>query len=311
MDSTDVYTSVKDRYTATAMAPNNSSYSNNVAQAFGYSPSDLASIPAESNLGLSCGNPLALANLKEGETVIDLGCGAGFDCFLARRKVGPTGRVIGVDMNEDMLAKARRNAEESENGDVEFLSSRITRIALEDAMADVIISNCVINLVPHEEKHLVFREIFRLLKPGGRLAVSDILTKSELPEQMKSDVALYVGCIAGASKKEEYEAWLEGAAFREIVIVDAGADLNAYTRTDEEVGVDRGCCGPAKPDTGELESAGKIRESNECCGSNKQDGSVIDGMKTNFKDVDLNKWAGKHYACNDHVDLKLIEDRIV
>ncbi|KAF2440183.1 putative ubiE/COQ5 methyltransferase [Karstenula rhodostoma CBS 690.94] len=269
MDSNTIAKAVEERYTASVSAPPNPSYTNAVAQAFGYSASDLCTIPSESNLGLSCGNPLALANLHNGETVIDLGCGAGFDCFLAARKVGEGGTVLGVDMNETMLAKARLNATKAGVYNTTFLLSRITAINLNDATADIVISNCVINLVPHNEKRLVFGEMFRLLKPGGRLAVSDILTKRELSEEMKRDVALYVGCVAGASTKEEYEVWLEEAGFGEVMIVDAGVDLNVYTRTGDE-----GVAGEG------------------CCGSRKTAASVIEGMKTEFRDVDLNQWAG-------------------
>ena len=276
MDSTTIYSAVKDRYTATVRAPSNPSYSNTVAQAFGYSASDLSSIPSEANLGVSCGNPLALANLKQGETVVDLGCGAGFDCFLAARKVGDEGMVIGVDMNEvrhlishhdvkyavlrcgqDMLSKARLNASRASITNTTFLSALITSIPLSNSTADVVISNCVINLVPVAEKPLVFKEIYRLLKPGGRLAISDILIKKDLSEQMKNDLALYVGCVAGASKKEEYEEWLVDAGFGEVVVVDAGVDLNVYTQTDGEDDVGGSCCGPAydeeTADTRELE----------------------------------------------------------
>ncbi|OAG02018.1 ubiE/COQ5 methyltransferase [Paraphaeosphaeria sporulosa] len=291
MNTATITKAVDERYTASASAPPHPAYCNAVAQAFGYSASDLLSIPSEANLGLSCGNPLALANLHEGETVIDLGCGAGLDCFLAARKVGGAGSVVGVDMNETMLTKARENASKAGISNTTFLLSRITAINLPDATADVVISNCVINLVPRDEKHLVFKEIFRLLKPGGRVAVSDILTKKGLSEEMKRDVALYVGCVAGASMKADYEAWMEQAGFREVIIVDAGVDLNVYARTENK-GVGAGCCEPKNVEDINVCSKERDRGSDGSCGSVNTIAGVSEGMKTNFQDVDLNQWAG-------------------
>ncbi|CAI6334437.1 unnamed protein product [Periconia digitata] len=300
-DQTAIYQNVKDRYTATALAPSQPAYGNAVAQAFGYSAEELASIPADSNLGLSCGNPLALANLQPGETVVDLGSGAGFDCFLAARKVGETGRVIGVDMNDDMLDKARRNATKAHIENVSFLHSRITDINLSSGTVDTVISNCVINLVPHDEKGGVFREMYRLLKVGGRLAISDILLKKDLPEQMKNDVALYVGCIAGASKKEEYETWLGQAGFKDVMVVDAETDLNVYTQTEDGENVGSVCCGPVEDKTKDVGSAcckssetEKKVSATGCCGSSKVDGGVVQDVKTSFRNVDLNEWAASY-----------------
>ena len=173
-----------------------------VAEAFGYTPEELASIPAEANMALSCGNPTATAGLKPGETVVDLGSGGGLDVFLAARKVGPTGRAIGIDMTEEMIALARRNAEKAGLPNVEFHLAAIDRLPLADASADCVISNCVINLAP--DKAAVFREIARVLKPGGRLAISDIALKRELPPELGNDLMAYVGCIAGAILIEDY-----------------------------------------------------------------------------------------------------------
>ncbi|KAF2675884.1 putative ubiE/COQ5 methyltransferase [Lentithecium fluviatile CBS 122367] len=302
MDPTTIYTKVSERYSASALASSNPKYSEAVASAFGYSAEDLASIPADSNLGLSCGNPLALAGLKEGETVVDLGSGAGFDCFLAARKVGEKGKVMGVDMNGDMLAKARQNAEKANISNVSFVASRITSIALPDASADVIISNCVINLVPAAEKHLVFREIYRLLKPGGRLAVSDILLKKDLSEELRNDMALYTGCVAGASRKEEYEKWLKEAGFGEVVVVDAGSDLNVYLSTGEGEEEVTGslCCGAGKEEKKEEKGGccgeAKMDEGAGCCGAGgkKEDGGVAQDLKDRLKGVDVNEWAGSY-----------------
>ena len=171
-----------------------------VAEAFGYTPEQLASIPAEANMGVSCGNPTAFASLKPGETVVDLGCGGGLDVFLAAARVGPTGKAIGIDMTPEMLELARSNAAKGNAGrpitNVEFHQATIDKLPLPDASVDCVISNCVINLAP--DKPAVFREIVRVLKPGGRLAVSDIALKKPLPPEVGNDLMAYVGCIAGS-----------------------------------------------------------------------------------------------------------------
>ncbi len=184
-----------------------------VAEAFGYSAAELDSIPAAANMGLSCGNPTATANLRSGEVVVDLGCGGGLDVFLAARKVGPTGRAIGIDMTPAMLDRARANAASAgPNGtpleNVAFHHAAIDALPLPDASVDCVISNCVINLAP--DKPAVFREIARVLKPGGRLAVSDIALKQPLPEAIQEDVGAYVGCIAGAISVEQFQTGLNG-----------------------------------------------------------------------------------------------------
>ncbi|KAJ4600711.1 hypothetical protein HRR85_009131 [Exophiala dermatitidis] len=212
MDESQIYEKVQEAYSA-AVKGNGSDYGRKVAAAFGYSEQELASIPEGANLGLSCGNPLALAKLREGEIVVDLGSGAGFDVFLAAKKVGAQGKAIGVDMNKDMLERAERNKERAQSNNISFVESRITKVALPDAIADCIISNCVVNLVPEGEKQLVFNEMFRLLKTGGRVAISDILTRKELSQELKRDMALYVGCIAGASQVKQYEQYLRAAGF--------------------------------------------------------------------------------------------------
>ena len=175
-----------------------------VAEAFGYSPDELASIPAEANMGLSCGNPTAFATLRLGETVVDLGCGGGLDVFLAADKVGPRGKAIGIDMTDEMLELSRRNAAGRTN--VEFHKGTIDDMPLLDASVDCVISNCVINLAP--DKAAVFREIGRILKPGGRLAVSDIALKQPLPPEIGNDLMAYVGCVAGAILIDDYRKWL-------------------------------------------------------------------------------------------------------
>jgi SAM-dependent methyltransferase len=213
-----------------------------VAEAFGYTPEELASIPTEANMGLSCGNPTATANLRPGEVVVDLGCGGGLDVFLAAAKVGPTGKAIGIDMTPEMLERARKNAATGNNGqgfsNVEFYQATIDKLPLPDSSVDCVISNCVINLAP--DKPAVFREIARVLKPGGRLAVSDIALKKPLPAEIGQDLMAYVGCIAGAVLIDEYRRQLTEARFAAVEIIDTGADLNAYAKVENQ----SGCCSP-------------------------------------------------------------------
>jgi len=180
------------------------------------------------NLGVSCGNPLVTAKLAKGEVVVDLGSGGGFDVFLAASKVGPDGKAIGVDISKDMLELARKNAEKSGVSNVSFIEALITSIPLPSDSVDCVISNCVINLVPEADKPMVFKEIFRLLKPGGRASISDILAKTELPAEFKRSMALYVSCIAGASQVKDYERYLKEAGFKETLVVDKRNDLNLY-----------------------------------------------------------------------------------
>jgi SAM-dependent methyltransferase len=184
------------------------------ARRMGYSEAELAAVPEGANLGLGCGNPQAIAALEPGEVVIDLGSGAGFDCFLAARQVGDSGRVIGIDMTHEMLQRARDNAASIGVSNVEFRLGELAHLPTADNTADVVISNCVINLVP--DKAQVFRESFRVLKPGGRLAVSDIINIAPLPAELRGDPALLCGCVAGAAPAERIEAWLSEAGFVDV-----------------------------------------------------------------------------------------------
>ncbi|KAF2491484.1 SAM-dependent methyltransferase UbiE/COQ5 family protein [Lophium mytilinum] len=335
MDPQTIHTAVQSRYGTAALSPT-SPHSTSIATAFGYSPAELSSIPSDSNLGLSCGNPLALAALSPGETVIDLGSGAGFDVFLAAKRVGPTGRAIGVDMNDAMLARANKNREKlgPEGENIIFINSNITATPLETEIADCIISNCVINLVPTSLKPLVFSEIYRLLKPGGRVAVSDILARKPLPQELKESMALHVGCVAGAEEVGAYEGWLMEAGFADVLIVDAGNDLNVYKSgveggengwygsgtgaqtegrsgdccgngSGEEKGKD--CCDRAdychKKDCCNIACCGGGKKKDTCCGDRNDDG-ILKEMTAEHKELDFNEWAGsfKIYAVKPQVE---------
>jgi SAM-dependent methyltransferase len=321
-----------------------------VAESFGYAPEDLATIPEGANLGLSCGNPFAVAGVKavslsylisllhllrffiltipledniksrdantvKGETVIDLGSGAGFDVFQAARKVGPTGLSIGVDMSQDMLSRAKLNAEKSSITNVKFVLSPITKIPLESESADCIISNCVINLLAQDEKPVCFAEVFRLLKPGGRLAVSDILAKKEFPEELRKDLALYVGCISGASLVKEYEVWLKQVGFEgmssppipvlrpirsepdrmtDIMIVDKKSDLNIYKeRVYGESS--SSCCATITNKNGEtIEASSCCAPSNGTSKNTKVDENSKVELAKRVENINFNDWVSKY-----------------
>lgn len=236
-DETDIKQAVRDRYashatqgtsccgssTTTSRAGAAScgcgSGSSSVSEALGYDPADLAAIPEGADLGLGCGNPTALLALQEGETVLDLGSGGGIDCFIAARGVGPTGHVIGVDMTPEMIDRARRNAASGEFGNVEFRLGEIEHLPVEDGTVDAVISNCVINLVPNKAQ--VFSEIFRTLKPGGRMSVSDIVLLGEIPLQIRDSAEAYVSCLAGAIMRDDYLGTIEAAGFTDIEVTES------------------------------------------------------------------------------------------
>jgi SAM-dependent methyltransferase len=219
------------------------------ARRIGYSDEEIQAAPDGANLGVGCGNPTALAALRPGEVVVDLGSGAGFDAFLAARAVGPNGRVIGVDMTDAMLEKARENARKGDFTNVEFRKGTIEDLPIDDESVDVIISNCVINLSP--EKDRVFREAFRILRPGGRLMISDIVLERPLPPEMANDISAYTGCVAGASVRAEYFEQIERAGFRKVTIVREANVSGAYT-SDEPASCD--CGGQAATKTDELQA---------------------------------------------------------
>lgn len=275
----DTLKSVRDSYGAVARSSlsNHSDSVRSVAQAFGYSAAELAAMPAEANMGLSCGNPTALASLRPGETVVDLGCGGGMDVFLAAAHVGPAGKAIGIDMTPDMLDRARRNAQKGPNGqpytNVEFHLATIDRLPLAGASVDCIISNCVINLAP--DKPAVFREMMRVLKPGGRVAISDIALKQPLPGHIARDIGAYIGCIAGAISIDDYRHGLHQAGFADVAVLDSGADLNAYAKLGGS-----GCCG-STPD----------EPSSSCCCSADTAPHLPAALRDVLSRIDINTYA--------------------
>jgi SAM-dependent methyltransferase len=189
-----------------------------ISKSIGYTEEEIETVPEGANLGLGCGNPVALASLKEGDVVLDLGSGAGFDCFLAAKKVGEKGKVIGVDMTPDMIDKARENAKKGNYENVEFRLGEIENIPAADNSIDVVISNCVINLSPDKGK--VFKEAFRVLKPGGKLMVSDIVLREELPDFIRNSTEAYIQCISGAIIKDEYLGAIREAGFHDVMVID-------------------------------------------------------------------------------------------
>lgn len=242
MSKQSILNAVQAQYGAVARSglSNESGAAQAVAKAFGYSPDELSSVPSQANMGLSCGNPVAVAGLREGEVVVDLGSGGGLDVFLAAQRVGPTGKAIGIDMTPDMIDRARAGAADSGVANVEFHLAQIDQLPLAEQSVDCVISNCVINLVP--DKLQAFREILRVLKPGGRMVISDIALKQPLPDAILNDIQAYVGCIAGAIQISEYERLLREAGFEAVVVQDTGADLNAYAQAGASGCSSSGCC---------------------------------------------------------------------
>jgi SAM-dependent methyltransferase len=257
-----------------------------VAEAFGYTPEELAALPAGANLGLSCGNPTAFANLRPGETVVDLGCGGGIDVLLAALKVGPAGRAVGIDMTPEMIERARANAGQPVQGrvltNVEFHLASIDRLPLADDSVDCLVSNCVINLAP--DKAAVFREMRRVLRPGGRVALSDIALKKPLPAELARDVVAYVGCIAGALLLDEYERGLREAGLEAVQVLDAGKDLNAYALLADQ----SACCSPAM-------SAAGLPLAEACCAP-AEGAAVHEGLADLLRKYDVNEYAASVYV---------------
>ncbi len=265
-----------------------------VAEHFGYTESELVSIPARANMGLSCGNPIAMGSLRSGETVVDLGCGGGLDVFLAAAKVGPTGRAIGIDMTPDMIDRARKNAahgpDDQPYTNVEFILATIDNTTLPASSVDCVISNCVINLAP--DKPAVMREIFRILKPGGRVALSDIALKKPLPAELANDIGVYVSCIAGAVLIADYRRHLADAGFSSIAVLDSGADLNAYSKADGQ----SGCFSSVSNETGNGADAKQNGSrlniiSSGCCGTPAPEKKLHADIADALRRYDINEYA--------------------
>ena len=235
LDAAEQRTAVRERYSRIATESSSccgdtdscSETAADKSQKLGYSDDDLDAVDGDANLGLGCGNPTAIASLEEGDTVLDLGSGGGFDCFLAAREVGPDGRVIGVDMTPEMVEKARGNVEENAATNVEFRLGEIEHLPVGDASADVILSNCVVNLSP--DKPQVFREAYRVLRPGGRLAVSDVVMTAELPTDVRADPESVAACVGGASSISALETMLGEAGFADVSI-EPKADSDEFIR---------------------------------------------------------------------------------
>ncbi|MGB7061163.1 MAG: arsenite methyltransferase, partial [Candidatus Zixiibacteriota bacterium] len=229
---------VKEAYAKTARKQNNCGCCGpdtaQYAKSIGYTDEELKSVPDESNLALGCGNPTALAQLQEGEVVLDIGSGAGFDCFLAANRVGPKGKVIGVDMTPEMIEKAKENTKKSGIENVEFRPGEIENLPVEDNSVDVVISNCVINL--SADKPRVFQEIHRVLKPGGRVAISDIALLKQLPQKIRENAEAYVSCLAGAMLVDEYKKLVESSGLKEVKVTRKNVSACAETGTQDPLG---------------------------------------------------------------------------
>jgi SAM-dependent methyltransferase len=273
---------VQEKYGAIAASTLSSEHAGvrSVAQAFGYSAEELQSIPAEANMGLSCGNPTATAKLRPGEVVVDLGSGGGLDVFLAAKKVGPTGSALGIDMTPEMLERARANAIRQGLSNVEFYESTIDKLPLPDSSVDCVISNCVINLAP--DKDAVFREVARVLKPGGRLAVSDIALKKPLPPEVGNDLLACVGCIAGAVLIGDYVTGLKAAGFSGVEVIDTKKELNAYTEVEGQAA----CCAPPT-----LSSSSGLNVIGGSCSPDSSGSELFSSLSELLKRYNVNDYA--------------------
>jgi SAM-dependent methyltransferase len=277
---------VRDKYAAVALSglSNNDTAVKSVAAAFGYSIEELASLPSEANMGLSCGNPVAMAALKLGEVVVDLGCGGGLDVLLASRLVGPTGKAIGVDMTTEMLERSRAGAAKAGATNVEFYQAQIDHLPLPDASVDCVLSNCVINLAA--DKSAVFREMLRVLKPGGRISISDIALKQPLPPDVASSLHAYVGCIARVMMISEYERLLNKAGFEAVIVTDTGADLNVYAQASSS-----GCCSPESDASCCAPASGTSDASSATAETGGSGSPVHDGLEQIMRQFDVNAYA--------------------
>lgn len=277
----EIKAAVKSQYGSTAKGADSlkAEQTAKVATEFGYSQEDLAAIPEAANLGLSCGNPIDAAGLTAGETVVDLGSGGGIDIFLAAREVGETGFAIGVDMTEEMIALANRNAGKTGSTNVEFRLGEIHQMPVDDASVDCVISNCVVNLCA--DKQAVLDDVFRILKPGGRVAISDIVLTQMLPVLLKDSLDAYVGCIGGAVPAQAYADMLAKAGFTDIVVANKNMDLNVYGEVDGQAA----CCSTPEP-------IADVEVADSCCGSSEaMAADVHGGLRDVLTETDLNQYA--------------------
>ncbi|KAH8822461.1 S-adenosyl-L-methionine-dependent methyltransferase [Flagelloscypha sp. PMI_526] len=295
---------VRSAYSSRAKDGASAEYASRVAQSFGYSVEQLKAVPEESHMGLSCGNPTVTATLQPGEVVLDLGSGGGIDIFLAANKVGPEGFTIGLDVSPDMISRARSSAQRRGlfPPHMAFVETSLSEtLPIKSNSIDCVLSNCVLNLLPTPAKNIIFQEIWRVLKPGGRVVLDDIIAKQELPPKIKEDLAYYVGCIAGAITVEEYQALMQSAGFFDPLFVDNKADVNVYVTAAEAESNASGCCGAMEP---EMKSSG-------CCGAANANSKPSSGFADQpmsadsqnqipFKlpEEDLNKFVGKFLRFN-------------
>ncbi|EIW80452.1 NAD(P)-binding protein [Coniophora puteana RWD-64-598 SS2] len=291
----EVVDAVRNAYGTVAKEGADRAYADTVAQAFGYTAEQLQSVPEDSHMGLSCGNPVATASIREGENVIDLGSGGGVDVFLAAAKAGPTGQVVGLDMSPDMIALARRNAAKRnlKPPRVSFVKTLLhERLPINSDSVDCVLSNCVINLLPTEGKANLLKEVYRVLKPGGRVVLDDIIAKKEFTETLRVNLQAYVGCVSGALQLHEYREIMQNAGFQDAVFVDTKGDLNAYTQGDSI-----GCCAKPEPST-------SCSVSSSCqpasCGPSSSCKPTSSGTSTQSTSTiahqvaDVNEWAASY-----------------
>ncbi|KAL9118658.1 MAG: hypothetical protein Q9187_004795 [Circinaria calcarea] len=251
------YATIESAYSFRATNQISNGLRTRITAALGYDPVEAAAAPEAANIGEGCGNPLLIANLSEGQSVLDLGSGGGFDCFLAANKVGLNGRVIGIDMTEKMVELARRNAANGGYSNVTFLNSRISQLPVDDASIDCVLSNCVLNLVPAAEKPRVFAEIHRVLKPGGYVAVSDFLAYKPLPQEMIDDPRLQAGCVSGAVETAVMRKYLQQAGFSDILLMDSKKDLGLYKDGGAAKSVTPCCAGGACEPEDQVTASGR------------------------------------------------------
>ncbi|KAH8765617.1 putative arsenic methyltransferase Cyt19 [Hyaloscypha finlandica] len=279
-----VYTNVKEAYGYRSENAINEALSKKISVSLGYKPEDIAYAPQDANIGEGCGNPLLIANLKEGDFVVDLGSGGGFDCFLASEQVGPTGKVIGFDMTENMIDLAQKNAKKLGATNVTFIKTNINQLPLGDNTVDCVMSNCVLNLVPEQDKLSVIKEIHRILKPCGRLAVSDFLALKELTKEIKDDPALHSGCVSGSVELNQMKDFLFDIGFDGMSSLQILENVTDHLHAEDVLLVD------TKKDLGLYKDGETAKSVTPCCASGLGCGPAITVSGRKELDYDLNEW---------------------